>query len=255
MRRWLTVAPEPTRYWEDVGAIRWTVIPGLADYHNEADGRARRGPLPHQRADRRQRARRVARQAARQPVLPGRHDVRRHVRQGPPADRRRRGVTRRRPASRRSGCRPPGDEPPAGPLTFGTGVVASFLARVLQEDGDRDPAPRHRVTELLTDDDGAVVGVRAEGPDGPVERARAGRARDQHLRLGPRAGARVRSAWSPEDFGSVAPDSLRGDGIRLARAVGGAIVTIPPTSVPMLPGWPTPATGTPTARSTRCRTR
>jgi 3-oxosteroid 1-dehydrogenase len=25
-------------YWEDVGAIRWAVIPGLADYHNEADG-------------------------------------------------------------------------------------------------------------------------------------------------------------------------------------------------------------------------
>jgi 3-oxosteroid 1-dehydrogenase len=38
MSRWLTIAPEATRYWEDVGAIRWTVIPELADYHNEADG-------------------------------------------------------------------------------------------------------------------------------------------------------------------------------------------------------------------------
>jgi 3-oxosteroid 1-dehydrogenase len=26
------------KHWEDVGAIRWTVIPGLADYHQEADG-------------------------------------------------------------------------------------------------------------------------------------------------------------------------------------------------------------------------
>src|SRR3954469_14685256 len=38
MRRWLEVSPDAVRYWEDVGAIRWTVIPGLADYHNEADG-------------------------------------------------------------------------------------------------------------------------------------------------------------------------------------------------------------------------
>ena len=38
MRRWLEVAPAAVRYWEDVGAIRWTVIPGLADYHDEADG-------------------------------------------------------------------------------------------------------------------------------------------------------------------------------------------------------------------------
>jgi 3-oxosteroid 1-dehydrogenase len=42
----------------------------------------------------------------------------------------------------------------------------------------------------------------------------------------------------PEDFGSVAPDSLRGDGIRLARSVGAATATIPSTSVPILPGWP-----------------
>ena len=38
MRRWLTTAPAAVRYWEDIGAIRWTVIPELADYHGEADG-------------------------------------------------------------------------------------------------------------------------------------------------------------------------------------------------------------------------
>ena len=42
----------------------------------------------------------------------------------------------------------------------------------------------------------------------------------------------------PENFGSVAPRSLRGDGIKLARAVGGDVATIPATCVPMLPGWP-----------------
>ena len=41
----------------------------------------------------------------------------------------------------------------------------------------------------------------------------------------------------PEDFGSVAPETLRGDGIRLARSVGGDITKIPPTAVPILPGW------------------
>jgi len=40
-----------------------------------------------------------------------------------------------------------------------------------------------------------------------------------------------------EDFGSIAPASLRGDGIELARSVGGAVARIPATSVPMLPGW------------------
>jgi 3-oxosteroid 1-dehydrogenase len=41
----------------------------------------------------------------------------------------------------------------------------------------------------------------------------------------------------PEDWGSVAPESIRGDGIKLARAVGGAVARIPATSVPILPGW------------------
>src|SRR5690606_34086835 len=38
MLRWIHAGPEAVRYWEDLGAIRWKVIPGLADYHNEADG-------------------------------------------------------------------------------------------------------------------------------------------------------------------------------------------------------------------------
>ena len=38
MLRWLTTSPGAIKHWEDVGAIRWTVIPGLADYHNEAAG-------------------------------------------------------------------------------------------------------------------------------------------------------------------------------------------------------------------------
>ena len=38
MRRWLTTAPRAMRHWEDVGAVRWTLIRGLADYHADAPG-------------------------------------------------------------------------------------------------------------------------------------------------------------------------------------------------------------------------
>lgn len=38
MKTWLEASPEAIRYWEDVDAIRWTVIPGLIDYHSEVDG-------------------------------------------------------------------------------------------------------------------------------------------------------------------------------------------------------------------------
>ena len=110
----------------------------------------------------------------------------------------------------------------------------------------------HPVTELLTDDTGAVVGARAEGPDGPVERR------------GPVVLATSTYDWDPdlvreflglepEDFGSVAPDSLRGEGLKLARSVGAATARIPATSVPICPVG-RPATATPTGRSTRCRT-
>ena len=141
------------------------------------------------------------------------------------------------------------------PLTFGTGVVASFLARVLREPSI-EIRIEHRVTELLTDDDGAVVGVRAESPAGPVE-AR-----------GPVVLATSTYDWDPElvqemiglgpeDFGSVAPRTLRGDGIRLARAVGGAVAQHPRHRDPDAAGLarPTPASATATAPSTPCRTR
>jgi 3-oxosteroid 1-dehydrogenase len=131
------------------------------------------------------------------------------------------------------------DEAVSDRLTFGTGVVASFLARVLQEERV-ELLTSHRVTELLRDEAGRVTGARAEGPSGPVERH------------GPVVLATSSYDWDPElvsellglgpeDFSSVAPESLRGDGIRLARSVGGAVVRIPPTSVPMLPGWGTAA--------------
>ena len=126
-------------------------------------------------------------------------------------------------------------EAPVGdPLTLGTGLVAGFLASARGEDAI-EWVLSSRVTELLGDRAG-IVGVRAEGPDGPIER------------YGPVVLATSSFDWNPalveeflgleqSNFGSMAPDSIRGDAITLARAVGAAVVKIPATCVPMVPGW------------------
>lgn len=242
MLRWITMAPKAIQHWEDVGAIRWKVISGLADYHNEADGALPVGRyLTNEVIDGgvlgswRQRLRVSpyfpvgttyddlfikGRRAAYVDDGPDEETTASHA--GVPAF----GLA---DGSERKGRHRKDD-----PLTFGTGVVASFLARVLQEQRI-EIRTSHPVTELLLDGE-RVSGVRAEGPDGPVE-----------LR-GPVVLATSTYDWDPDlvhemvglepdDFGSVAPESLRGDGIKLARSAGGAVARIPATSVPMLPGW------------------
>jgi len=242
MQRWLRVSPEATRYWEDVGAIRWTVIPGLADYHNEADGALPQGRyLTNEAIDGsvlgewRDRLR-VS------PYFPvgttyaemfvkGRRLT--HVDEestGEHAGVQAFGLPERRDVPA------PAPDTAADPLTFGTGVVAGFLARVLREPGVRLHL-EHRVTELLTDEQGAVVGVRAEGPQGPVERRGAVVLATSTYDWDPDL-VRELTGLGPEDFGSVAPRTIRGDGIRLARSVGGAVAVLPATAIPMLPGWP-----------------
>ncbi len=218
MKRWLTTAPAATRYWEEVGAVEWMVIPGLTDYHSEAEGAfgvgryLTNGPIDGRDLgewqDRLRRSPhfpvgvaydRIAAVGRRQAMLEQSHDE-------------------------------------SDPLTFGTGVVAMFLRRALQEEAI-ELRPSHRVTELLQDDAGAVAGAVAEGPEGPVEER------------GPVVLATSSYDWNEdlvedllgidaENFGSVAPRSLRGDGIELARSVGGDVARIPGNRVPMLPGWP-----------------
>lgn len=243
LERWLTTAPVAMRYWEDIGAIRWTVIPGLADYHSDADGALEAGryltnavidgselgewrermrvspyfPVGTTYAEMFEKGRRGA-------YLDDADQVAEHA-----------GV----PAFGRAGV----DTPPnAGaselddPLTFGTGVVASFLARVIREEAV-EILTGHPVTELLRADDGVVLGVRALGPDGQIERrgrvVLATSSYDWNPEL-----VKEFLGLDPDDFGSVAPESVRGDGITLARSIGAAVARIPATSVPMLPGWP-----------------
>ena len=218
MLRWLQVSPEATRYWEEVGAIRWTVIPGLADYHNEADGALEEGRyLTNEVIDGSALGewREKLRVSPFFPVGTTYADM---------------FVKGRRLTG--FGVTDDGEDEaaPKDPLTFGTGVVASFLARVLQEEAIEIKLGQP-VTELLTED-GAVVGVRAGDVEqrGPVVLATSTYDWDPEL-------VREFLDLEPEDFGSVAPDSLRGDGIKLAREAGAATVTIPATSVPILPGW------------------
>lgn len=243
MKRWLDMAPEAMEYWESVGAIRWEIIPDLADYHAEAEGALEVGryltnavidgselgewrdrlrvspnfPVGMTYAEMHVKGRRSSSVAADEPTEDD--EIAQHA--GVPAF----GKTDvAAPAS----C--DGD-----PLTFGTGVVASFLARVLREPGVeiRLSTP---VSSLITDETGAVVGVRADSPDGPVE---------LH---GPVVLATSTYDWNPElveeflglgpeDFSSLAPTSLTGGGITMARKVGAAIARVPATRVPIVPGW------------------
>lgn len=243
MKRWIETSPQALKYWEEVGAITWAVIPGLADYHNEADGALPEGryltnalidgsvlgewreklryspyfPVGQTYDEMLGKGRRASYV---EDDAPAKHS---HV--GLPAF----GIADGSHAE--AGAKAEDEDP----LTFGTGVVASFLARVLAEPGI-EIRLEHRVSELVTDSSGAVVGVKADSPagvvqiDGPVVLATSTYDWDPEL-VGEMLGL------GPEDFGSVAPESLRGDAIRLARAVGGDIAKIPPTAVPILPGW------------------
>ena len=200
--RWLATSPDAIRYWEDVGAIRWTVIPGLADYHNEADGALPEGRYLTNEVDRRQPILGEWRDKLRvQPLLPGRHDVRRDVRQGPAADLRRR-ERRRASPGRRAGVR----AARAGrdgasracrtddPLTFGTGVVAQLPRPGAAGAVDRPCTSSTRSPSSSPTSAARWSGVRAAEPGRAGGAARAGGARDQHLRLGPRAGPGARRA-------------------------------------------------------------
>lgn len=241
LRRWINTSPAAMKYWEDVGAIKWTVIPGLADYHNEAEGALPEGRyLTNEVIDGSALGewRKKLRYSPYFPVgqtyeeMLGKGRRASYVEEDEPAKHSHAGL----PAFGLADGSHGEDEAKADdPLTFGTGVVASFLARVIQEPSI-DIRLEHRVNRLLTDDSGAVIGVQAETADGDVEFN------------GPVVLATSTYDWDPElayemlgteaeDWGSVAPETLRGDAIHLARSIGADIAKIPATSVPILPGW------------------
>lgn len=243
-QRWLHASPRAMKYWEDVEAIRWTVIPGLADYHNEAAGALPEGRyLTNEVIDGSVLGewRQKLRYSPYFPVGTTYRDLLEKGRRATYVD----DSGEEKVATKQSHAGLPAFGLSDGtgfaqaekndPLTYGTGVVASFLYRVLQQD-DIEIRTEHRVVELVKDENGAVVGVRAESPEGNVE---------LH---GPVVLATSTYDWdmdlvqevlglTEDDWGSVAPESLRGDGIKLARSVGGELVRIPANATPILPGW------------------
>ncbi len=241
MHRWLDVSPEAMRYWEDAGAITWEIIPDLADYHDEAPGALPAGRyLTSAIVDGRSLGpwRDLLRVSPYFPV--GTTYAQMHIK-----GRRSTSMTEEDAQIAQHGGVPAfgrtdAHEPVAASgeddlLTFGTGVVASFLARVVQE-SSIEIRLSTRVSGLIVGDNGHVVGARATGPDGEVE---------FH---GPVVLATSTYDWnpdlvqeflglSPDDFSSLAPATLQGDGILLARSVGADIARIPATKVPIVPGW------------------
>ena len=246
MLRWLRVSPKAVRYWEEVGAIRWTVIPGLADYHNEAPGAQPAGRyLTNEVIDGAVlgRWRDKLRVSPYFPVgttyaemfLKGRRLTQLDDGEATGESAQVQGFGM--PENPDNLARPGAAAKGGDPLTFGPGVFGSFLAKAMQYDNIRILLG-HPVTELLRGADGRVTGVRAQGPDGPL------------VFEGTVVLATSTYDWDPElvqelvglgpdDFGSVAPRSIKGDGIRLVRAIGGAVVKLPATCIPMLPGWKT----------------
>ncbi|MHB1137885.1 MAG: FAD-dependent oxidoreductase [Microthrixaceae bacterium] len=118
-------------------------------------------------------------------------------------------------------------------MTYGQGIIAAFATAA--HDLGVDLRLGTSVTELLVED-GRVVGVRAEGPEGVAE-----------LR-GPVVLATGSHDWSseisrqvtglePDDAGSVAPDTLHGDHFALAEQVGAQVRSIPAWAAPVLPGY------------------
>lgn len=105
-------------------------------------------------------------------------------------------------------------------LTHGVGLVAGFAREALVRRG----VPcllEHRVTRLLTEED-RVVGVVAEGPDGPVELTAA---RGVLIAVGGYGNSP--DAAELEDVPELveaAPPVVTGDGLTLAQAVGATVV-------------------------------
>lgn len=244
MRRWLETAPRAARFFEECGAVAWQMIPNMPDYYEvrgaKPEGRSLTAVFDGARLGAWRDRIRIS------PHFPvgTTYDELFGLAQPSNADATEtRGFSSFRYAGASADVatyfsssvgRVGAGVKPADCLSFGTGVVAGFVARAAAH---RRISIRlsQRVRSLIVED-GAVVGARVETADGTVEYR------------GPVALATSGYDWNPalvsryltldaDDAGSVAPNTLRGDGIGLAEAVGAQIVSFPPGSVPMLPGF------------------
>lgn len=120
-------------------------------------------------------------------------------------------------------------------LTMGTGVVANFLAFAAKQP-NIEILLNHSVERLLVED-GRVVGAAAKTADGTAEFRGSVVLTTSGYDWNSQQ-VKEFAELDAEDFGSVAPNTLRGDGMRLAQSAGGALVAFPGRCMPMLPGYP-----------------
>lgn len=223
--QWVRGAAEAARWFEARGVIRWEVIPDYPDYYY--------------------------------PDLPGSRPTGRYL-TGAPFDANSLGADREK--LRHSPHFPLGitygemfgwggmssrtewdleliaERRAAGIVTFGTGIAGAFLKGVLERRVDLRLG--HRAVELLRDGD-AVTGVRCEHDGAEADFVGAVvLATGAHDWAGELT-ARV-TGIPAEDGGSVAPDSVRGDGIGLATGAGAATAALPGWAAPVLPGYRLP---------------
>lgn len=217
MLRWLHTAPEAAAYFADLGAVDWTVIDGYPDYFfPEAPGSLGSGRYLCAYFD----GAKLGEWRDKLVVSP-------HFTMG---------VTYVDLFAKGIGQTEVDADRPEDYLTWGTGLIAGFLARVAAEEQATLLTDR-RVTRLVTGADGAVTGVEATGPDGSTETYAAGAVvlATSSVDWDPDLVTEFLGV-EPEHYGSLAPRSLTGDGLRLAVAAGGNVLRMPPGHAPMVPG-------------------
>lgn len=222
--RWMTEAPRAVEYFETVGAVRWTIIPDYPDYYQDAPGARATGRYLTATFD----AVRLGEWRARLRVSP-------HFPVGTTYEELLSAGLRASAFGTERVVGGPGGVDRNDLLSFGTGVVAGFLAAAIARGVTL--LPGHDVVEL-TARDSRVTGVVAVGPagerrefPGAVVLATSGYDWDDSLAL-------KYLGLKPEDRGSVAPRSVSGDGIRLAEQAGGTVTEIPRNRVPIQLGYP-----------------
>jgi 3-oxosteroid 1-dehydrogenase len=249
MYRWLETAPRAAKYFEEVGAAQWEIIP-LADYYYpSAAGSCAKGRYLTSSCA----SSRLGSWKDRiliSPHFPVGHPYSAVMDSGHnQVETERRESESAREETHLSafgaGVQGASDSGAAADgsgratpelLTFGTGVVGGFLAKALEL--GVTILTDQRAVRLETDESGRVVAVYGEGADATETRF---------------AGDVVLCTsgidWSPElvakywgiaeHAGSIAPRSLTGDGLRLAQSVGADIITWPVHNVPLIPGYAT----------------
>jgi 3-oxosteroid 1-dehydrogenase len=222
MREWIDTAPAAARWLEDLGVLTWEIIPGFPDYHYPAlSGTRPEGryltPAPFD-------GRRLG-------------DLRTLL---PPPVHFPSGVTYGElfawggQASRRNWDQALLAERRAHDvLTFGQALAAALLAAL----ADRG-VPVHTEAEVvsLVAEDGAVVGARVRR--GGTERIESGAVMLATGSYDSDPELAERYSGTPAPYaGSVAPNTLTGDALRVAAEVGAEVRAHPAESAARLPGF------------------